>query len=568
YKKINVPPPTFCPQCRMLRRWIWRNEHNLFRRKDAISGKNIFSNFPSQVEAKITDQTYWNSDEWDPLEYGKNYDFSRPFFEQFRELLNEVPWPSKSVLRMVNSDYSDQASDLKNCYLCFSGDVAEDSAYCVNFANLKDCFDLREAGKCELSYDSMIIGASYRSFFTTNSENCRDVWFSKDCTGCSNCFGCVGLRNKNYHIWNEPYSKEDYFKKLEEFNLGSYKRLDELRKKAHEFWKEFPVKYMHAVRNASCTGEAIWDSKNVRDSYSILDSENMRYCQLVYRKCADSYDYSVWGNSVSEMYESVTCGEQCSRIKFSWECWPGCQDLDYSMFCRSSSDLFGCVGIKKKQFCILNKEYSEEEYRSLREKIIKQMNEVPYISDKGQGTSDKKIIYKYGEFFPPEFSPFAYNETICQDYFPLTGDGAAKKGYLWREPELREFETTVEAKDLPDNIKDVKDEVLKEIIKCSSCGRAYRIIAAELSFLRRMGLPLPHLCPNCRYKERFEHINRPVFWNRKCACSGEKSDDGVYKNNVSHFHGSGHCPNKFETAYDPKKQNIVYCEQCYQTEMI
>ncbi|MBI4034099.1 MAG: hypothetical protein HY378_00940 [Candidatus Brennerbacteria bacterium] len=548
YKKISVPSPTQCPQCRMLRRWIWRNDRHLFRRKDAVSGKEIFSNFPPQVDAKIVDIGYWKSDAWDPLEYGRDYDFSRPFFEQFKELLQEVLWPSRSVEFLVNSDYCDQVGYLKNCYLCFNGDEAEDSAYCFNFSYLKNCFDLREAGWSELCYDSVIIGSSYRAFFTLNSENCRDSWFLKNCTGCTDCFGCVDLRNKSYHIWNQPHSKEDYFRKLKEFNLGSYESLRKLTSRAHEFWLKFPVKYRRGVRSVNSSGELIFDAKNAKNCYSVLDVEKLRYCQFAYRKATDCYDYSVWGNAVSEMYECMTCGEQSSRMKFCWEVWPGCNDVEYSMFCRASSNLFGCVGLRQKKYCIFNKQYSKEEYTALREKIVKQMTESG----------------EYGEFFPPEFSPFAYNETICQDYFPLSAEAAAKAGYRWREPELRDFQTTIDARGLPDRIQDVKEDILKEIIKCASCGRAYRIITMELNFLKQIGIPLPRLCVNCRYTERFKNINPPTFWQRQCMC-----DYKTYNNFSKHdHHPEGRCPNEFETSYAPERPEIVYCEECYQKEVI
>lgn len=548
YKKIHVPPPTQCPQCRMFRRWIWRNERRLFRRKDAVSGKEIFSNFPPQVEAKVVDLEYWKSDAWDPLSYGRDYDFSRPFFEQFNELLHEVPWPAKSVQQMVDSDYCDQSGYFKNCYLCFNGDGAEDSAYCVNGSLLKNCFDLREASQDELCYDSVIIGSCYKTFFSVNCESCRDSWFLKDCTGCTDCFGCVKLRNKSYHIWNEPYSKEEYSRKLNGFNLGSYRSLINLRKRAEEFWLKFPVKYRHGVRSTNSSGELVFDAKNARDCYSVLGVENLRYCQFFYTGATDSYDCSSWGNISSEMYECTTCGDQSNRLKFCWEVWPGCNDVEYSMFCRASSNLFGCVGLKQKQYCILNKRYSKEEYNALREKIVKQM------SENGE----------YGEFFPPELSPLAYNETVCQDYFPLTKEEAEKRGYVWRDLELREFETTMDAKDLPDNIRDVKDDILKELIKCSACGRAYRIVAMELNFLRQMEIPLPRLCVDCRYIKRFRYINPPKYWQRRCMC-----DYKAYENFAKHDgHPEGRCPNEFETSYAPERPEIVYCEECNQKEVI
>lgn len=42
---------------------------------------------------------------------------------------------------------------------------------------------------------------------------------------------------------------------------------------------------------------------------------------------------------------------------------------------------------------------------------------------------------EWGEFFPIEISPFGYNETVAQEYFPLSKDDCKKQGWSWREDE-------------------------------------------------------------------------------------------------------------------------------------
>ena len=56
YEKMKVPPPTWCSECRMIRRMLFENERQLFRHRDEITGKDIFSEFPPQVQAKINDE--------------------------------------------------------------------------------------------------------------------------------------------------------------------------------------------------------------------------------------------------------------------------------------------------------------------------------------------------------------------------------------------------------------------------------------------------------------------------------------------------------------------------------
>ncbi|MBI4159894.1 hypothetical protein HY504_01880 [Candidatus Wolfebacteria bacterium] len=537
------------------------NQSNLFRRKDDITGKEIFSEFPPEAPNKVYEKDYWWSDAWDAMEYGKEYDFSRPFFEQFRELMLAVPWPSRNVSNIINSDYSNQAGDLKNCYLCFNISASEDSAYVIDAAYQKNCYDVTTSMYDELSYDSMAIRNCYQMAFSYFCEKCRDVWFSRDCAGCSNCFGCVNLRNKQYHIFNKPYTKEAYEEEIKRFDLGSWSALSRIKKEVEKFLLRSPRKFMTSWRNANVSGDMIAYSKNLRHCYNVVEVEDSAYCQDIVLGVKDSYDFTIWGEKCELMYEVSGSGRNCRNLKFTVDCWPADRDVEYSVRSASSSNLFGCVGLRSKSYCILNKQYSEDEYFALRDKIVKHMNDAPYINAQGR-------TYRYGEFFPPSFSLHAYNSTLAHDFFPLSKDEAVKKGYLWRDPEMREYQTTLDAKDLPDHIRDVSDSILKEVVKCGSCLKAYRIIPTELEFYRKRSLPLPRLCVNCRFRERVKHRNPPRFYKRKCQCAGAKSDNGVYVNQTTHFHNAGHCPNEFETSYLPDRPEIVYCEQCYQAEVV
>ena len=39
YEKIGVPPPTFCPECRLQRRLAWMVNLNLFKRRCDLCGE-------------------------------------------------------------------------------------------------------------------------------------------------------------------------------------------------------------------------------------------------------------------------------------------------------------------------------------------------------------------------------------------------------------------------------------------------------------------------------------------------------------------------------------------------
>ena len=62
---------------------------------------------------KVYAEDYWKSDAWEPLEYAKDYDFSKNFFEQFRILFEEIPHPNMIQKNNVNSEYTNHTLNLK-----------------------------------------------------------------------------------------------------------------------------------------------------------------------------------------------------------------------------------------------------------------------------------------------------------------------------------------------------------------------------------------------------------------------------------------------------------------------
>lgn len=568
YEKMAVPPPTWCPKCRSQRRFIFWNGHHLFLANDALTGKKIFSAYPKNAGLKLYENEYWWSDGWDPLTYGKAYDFSRPFLTQFRELFYVVPWSSRQIWNLNASEYSNNASRLKNCYLCFDCDQSENCAYATGFRHCRDSFELDQCNYLELCYELVSSDHNYKTFFSFDCDNCRNVWFSYQCRNCSNCFGCVNLKNKQYHIFNKPYEREEYEKKIKTFKTGSYNGLTKIKEEMTTFRMQLPRKYMHTEHAESVSGDFIYHAKNVKYSYQCdKDIRDLKYCQRIVNGVSDAYDYSCWGDNSELIYESLLCGENCRNVRFCFNCWPACEDLQYSASCHSSRNLFGCVGLKNKQYCILNRQYSKKDYEALVPKIIAHMNKMPYVDEAGR-------VYRYGEFFPPEFSPFAYNETLAQEYFPLSSESARASGFLWRESEKREYKITMKAADIPDHINDIEDSILGEVIECmhqekcnEGCTKAFRIIPQELKFLRREELPLPRLCSNCRHYERARARNPHLLWRRGCQCQGNQSSNGAYKNFASHYHGADFCPSEFETTFSPERTEIIYCESCYNSEI-
>ena len=545
YEKMAVPLPTFCPECRFQRRLTFRNDRTLYKRACEMCKENVISVYRPNGGTKIACQKCWWGDNWNPMQYGRDYDFSESFFEQYRELMKEVPLLANFVVdesRMINSPYNNMVLDLRNCYMMFNSDFNEDCAYGSETENSRTCFDTTITKKAEMCYECVNVLNCYRAFYSLDCENSNDIKFCRDCDGCTDCFGSVNLRNKSYYVFNEPLgNKAAYDEKLKEFDLSSRKSIEEIKNKVYKIWNEGITKFMHEKQNSDVAGDYIYNSKNVKESWMVYEGWNLKYCQyLVAPNVKDCYDFTQFGNNVERHYEVFQGGNGGSNIRFSW--WPVNEntEIDYSMHVMTSHDLFGCVGLRGKSYCILNKQYTKEEYETLRGKIIEQMKNIPYIDQRG-------IKYFYGEFFPSELSPFTYNETTANEFFPLTKDEAVKNGFTWFEREGRNYQSTIKAENIPDNFSQILESITSEILECvnskngiEDCTTAFRIITDEAGFYQRFNLPLPNKCPNCRHRERMKFRTIPRL--KKIACVN--------------------CEKEILTAYDKKTPNL-YCKECY-----
>lgn len=557
-QSFKAPAPRLCPDCMLVQRLAFRNERTIYKRKCDAPGhtEEMLSCYAPGVDVPVYDIKFWFGDGWDAMAPGKDYDFSKPFFEQFKELSKKLPWPSLFNWNGINSDYCNFTTDNKNCYLVFGGDFNEDCAYSTFNFHSREVLDTYFVGKCELCYELTDSDGCYRVRFGRYAENCTDSMFLYDCVGCNNCVGCVGLRNKSYHIFNRQYSKEDYRAELSKMALNTRNGLGTAKKRFEELCLEFPHRYANIFKSANSTGDNIVNGKNVRNSFEITGpAENLSHVLLGGLNLKDAIFSDHMGHSVELVYDCMGIFENCNKVTHS-VLTSSTRNADYSWLCRGCSDIFGCINLRNKQYCILNKQYTKEEYEALLPRIVRHMDEMPYVAPTGH-------TYRYGDFLPPDLSPFGYNETIASEYMPLDRAAAEAKGFGWREPEKKEYEFTVQAKDLPGSITEVDDAILNETIGCAHggncdhhCTVAFRLIPSELAFYRKLDLPLPQLCHSCRHYERTSTRNPLKLWRRKCACRKDR-----------HFHPAGPCPNEFETPYAPARPEIVYCEQCYNSEV-
>lgn len=543
YEKIDVPPPTFCPECRLQRRLAWMINLNLFKRKCDLCGEEGISMYKPNIPYKIYCHKCWWSDKWDARDYAKNIDFSKPFLEQWEELLHETPILGLSIDTITGelSPYTNHCGQAKYCYMIFYSDYNEDCLYGFYLIKNKFLIDCSITYESEFCYDNINSFKNYHVFGSSgNVTQSLDCVFLRDCDNCQYCFGSANLKSQKYIFFNKQLSKEKYLKKISKINLGSHNEYQKIKNEVFGHFKKYIPRPIYDDFSENCTGSYIFESKNCKECYEVGYSEDCKYCMLMKQASVkDCYDYTDWGFGAERIYDSIVVGENVSNIKFCWYVYQNSSDMEYSALCVGCKNCFGCVGLKKKQYCILNKQYTKEKYEELIPKIKEHMNNMPYIDKKGN-------IYKYGEFFPMEFSSYPYNNSFANLFFPKTKEEVKKDGLVWHEANVKEYPITIPASQLPDNIKNTTDKILQEIIGCSTCPRGYKIIKLELDLSRKMNVPLSRQCPFCRIGDK---VNKWV--------SQMKQVDRICDK----------CGIDFKTHYKKEEAQKVFCKNCYNKEV-
>jgi len=485
-------------------------------------------------------QSCWWGDGWDPASFGVDFDFSRPFFDQFHELQLRVPRMALLSKNSVNSEYTNHSGDDKNVYLSFAAWSAEDVLYSTWVMKSRDCMDCSFIyDKGERLYEVIDSRTSYECQYSIFLKDCSSCYYCYDCHGCNECFMSYNLRNKSYVWRGQQLSREEYMKKKKELEMTSFTERQGLLQEFQDTIEQSAIhRYVVSERNVNSVGSLIFDCKNVKQSFEVNGAEDCKYIYggLDMKDCMDIYH--VGWHTTELCYELHGC-TRVANCKFCHLCYDN-NSVSYSDSCQNSQNLFGCVSIKKGEYMIFNKKYSKEDYLALKEKIIEHM----------------KKTGEYGEFFPPAIAPVYYNETQGILYDPLTKEEVLSKGWHWEDnvPGTKGKET-ISNKDIPDKIEDVPDTFLKEVFACDACSKNYNITQNELLFYQKEKIPLPRKCPNCRYKRRFDLRPLRKLWHRGCMC--DKS---------GHDH-AGICKNEFETSYAPERKEKVYCESCYNKEV-
>jgi len=450
---------------------------------------------------------YW-SDKWNPLSFGQEYDFTQTFFSQLQSLQNRVSRLAIINRNSENSEYTNVCERNKNCYMIIESSNNENCLYCYWIQKSKDLVDCSFCSECELCYECDNCNISYELHYSKNCTNCSQSKYLVNCSGVNNCLGCVNLVNKQYYILNQPYSPEDYQQYINNLDKDKFIKLFQ------ELVIKQPRKYAEISKSENCIGNYIINAHNCQSAFHAHDSENCRYAYHVWRQAKDCLDVDTVGMQTELVYESTNTAINSYNCQFCARCW-SVRDSQYCIDCDNAKNILGSISLIKAEYCILNKQYSRSDYQIMINKIKQDM-----IKN-----------HEYGEFFPSNLSPFAYNETAAMLYYPLQSTEA-----LMQQQNI--------------NIAAKNNEPI-----CESCHKLFKYIKQEEVFYTNHAIALPKICFSCRLLHRLQQRNPNHLWHRQCMCT-----------QPDHNH-QGRCAEEFATTYSPEQKELVYCEQCYQKEI-
>ncbi len=562
-QKIEIPLPTLCPKCRQKRRICFRSERSLYKRKCDATGKEMISIYSPLSKHTVYHHEYWWNAQWDPLTFSETFNFEKPFFPQFESLYRKVPQMSLLVIGNENCEFTNMTARSQNCYLTFGAGDNKDCAYCRWLIHNEALIDCNNATECTNLYECIDSVNLSNSFYCIGCSDSSDCYGCYDLSACHFCIGCSNLRNKSYCINNVQLTKEEFFQQKEKIEITKSLLLQTYENAFHRNVNNF--------HSENVSGDYIVHSKNIVHGFDVKDAENCRYISNV-DKIDNCQHIDFQAEHGSFCYESIAF-ETCSSILFSFVFVWG-KNMIYCISCFDCHNCFWCVWLRNKEYCVFNTQYSKEEYETLVPKIIETM----------------KKYWEWWEFFPPSLSAFGYNETIAQEYFPMTknevfssvilseqseskyplNEAISKKQSIrdsslcseWQKQKNTFFHwpifnwsdyeqvfpkvvKIIPANKLPKDISQIPDDILSWAIECEETKKPFRITPLELSFYKKnnIGIPLKH--PDIRHKERMNLRNPRKLWNRQCD----------------------ECYNQIETTYAPERKEKVLCETCYEKKV-
>ncbi|MBU0670947.1 MAG: hypothetical protein ABH835_02900 [Patescibacteria group bacterium] len=500
--RFKVPDPTDCPDCRNMKRLAFWNYGDFFSRKCDLTGETIISTIPEDARFPVYRRDAWFGDAWEAPE--QEIDRDRPFIDQLLELQDKTPhFHMLGDEKNVNCDFCDDVYACKDCYYSRSMVEDENCHYSYRFLYCKDSIDVTYCYNCDRCYDLTFCFKNYNIFHSLNTRDSVDGKFLYDCRGCKNCFMCWNLRNKEYCVRNQEFSEDEYKKIISQEKINTFFGIEKLKEELKKHLQKDAIhRAFYQEKCEDSIGSYLTGCKSCHNNFFNENSEN---CLNVFRSAENKDCCDLNGLYKGELCYEIIQSTECYACKFCTNCLLT-QNCDCCDMCHDCKDCFGCVGLRKKQYCILNKQYDEKEYFELKDKLIEKM--------KGEGD--------YGKFWPLRSTYVGYNNSFANIYHPKIKEEVEAIGGFWDEPkEVKDM--GVDSNTLPDSAQEIDDSFIGKVVKCEKTSKPFKLVKQEIDFYKENNLPIPHVHPDRRNMDRFSQIMNIKPQPFKCPQCGTDS---------------------------------------------
>jgi hypothetical protein len=294
---------------------------------------------------------------------------TQAFFKELQRLIDFFPKKPTFVMFSENTDLANQTFYTKNSSYIFDSSRCSDCLYAYDSSMCSNCMDCDYAVESQLCYESVDPIRCFNCSFVQNSLDLNDCDFCSKCKNSHDLFGCHKLDNQSFCIFNRKLAEQDYREKVKKYKTWSAEKVLNI---LDEIVKRFPKSQTQENNNENSSyGDYFFFNKNC---YMMFDASYNENCCYLYdsfhNKMSMDATYSSRDNELS--YQIIDSARlfNCSYSVFG----NSCQDSSYLFDCFGLKNCLGCVKMDYKEYCILNRQLTKEEYERLSKQILAEIN--------------------------------------------------------------------------------------------------------------------------------------------------------------------------------------------------
>ncbi len=290
------------------------------------------------------------------------------FYKELQRILTLYPKTPPEIRDCENSDYGDYLAFCNNMFVSFDTSNSSDCIYVYDSYIAKNCIDCDFAVESDLCYEGVDPFKCFNSDYVEYSTSMRDSQYVANCINCHDMFGCVNLQNKSYCIFNRQLTESEYKQKIALYKKWPPEKVLAL---VEELKLRYPITQTNEAHNEnSAYGNYSHYNKNC---YMIFDGAHNENCAYLYdsHHNATSYDMTCSYQQNQVSYEIVD-GIKLFNCSFAVNS-SNAYDSTFIFNCNNVKNCIGCVALSNKQYCILNRQLTKEEYEKISARLFEEL---------------------------------------------------------------------------------------------------------------------------------------------------------------------------------------------------